>query len=209
MHIADGDTAAMKTFFELYYSRLTYFAGSLIQHQPEAQDFAQEALVSFWQRRAVFRHSSFSQAEAFLFTVVRNKCYNLIKHQQMKMGKEAELLSGPAFETEAEARFIEEDVFNQVYKEIRQLPEAQAQLLKMIFVEGLETDEIAARLAITPNNVRNQKARALEKIKALILRKRLLIIFLLLFSIFFKNFCDAGYASIVYLAWTPNTLLPL
>jgi len=174
----------MKIFFELYYSRLTYFAGSLINHQSEAQDFAQEALVSFWQRRADFRHSTLSQAEAFLFTVVRNKCYNLLKHLKMKTGKEAELLSSPDFEVEAEARFIQEDVFNQVYKEIQQLPEAQAQLLKMIFVEGLETDEIAARLAITPNNVRNQKARALEKIRALILRKRLLIIFLLMFSFF-------------------------
>jgi len=71
-----------------------------------------------------------------------------------------------------------------VYKEIQQLPVAQAQLLKMIFVEELGTDEIAEKLGITPNNVRNQKARALEKIRALILRKGLSIIFLLIFSPF-------------------------
>lgn len=184
--IADGDTAAVKVFFEMYYSRLSFFAGSLIHHPQEAQDFAQEALVSFWQKRADFRGASLQQAEAFLFTVIRNKCYNLIKHRKMRMGKETELLSGAAFEAEAEARFIQEDVFNRVYKEIQQLPVAQAQLLKMIFVEELGTDEIAEKLGITPNNVRNQKARALEKIRALILRKGLLITLLLIFSLFFK-----------------------
>jgi len=184
IHIADGDTSAMKILFEIYYPRLSYFGSTLIHDPQEAQDFAQEALVSFWQRREDFRYSSLQQAEAFLFTVVRNKCYNLIKHEKMKAGKGADMLSGPAFEEEAEARFIQEDVFNRVYREIQQLPAAQAQLLKMIFVEGLETDEIAQKLAITPNNVRNQKARALEKIRTLVLRKRLLILFLLVFNFF-------------------------
>jgi RNA polymerase sigma-70 factor (ECF subfamily) len=180
-HIADGELSAMRMFYELYYSRLFYFGSTLIHDIPDAQDFAQEALVSFWQKREDFRHSSLSQAEAFLFTVVRNKSYNLLRHQKMKAGKEADMRSGPAFDEEAEARFIQEDVFDRVYKEIQELPAAQAQLLKMIFVEGLGTDEIAQKLAITPNNVRNQKARALEKIRTLILKKGLLFFFLLFF----------------------------
>lgn len=167
----------MKTFFGLYYTRLSWFASLLITDQQAAQDFGQEALVSLWQRRETFRHSTLQQAESFLFTVVRNKCYNHYKHEKVKAGRENDLLSGPQFDTETEARLIQEDLFNRVYKEIEQLPPAQARLMKMIFVDGLETEEIAKKLAITPNNVRNQKARALEKIRALLLRKRLLGIF--------------------------------
>lgn len=171
----------MKIFFGLYYTRLAYFGSMLITDQQAAQDFGQEALVSLWQRRESFRDATLPQAEAFLFTIVRNKCYNHHKHEKVKAGKESQLLSAPQFDTEAETQFIREDLFNRIYKEIEQLPAAQAQLLKMIFVEGLETDEIAKKLAITPNNVRNQKARALEKIRALLLKKKLLGIFFTFF----------------------------
>jgi RNA polymerase sigma-70 factor (ECF subfamily) len=171
----------MKQFFGVYYSRLSYFGSTLVRTQQAAQDFAQEALVSFWQRREEFRQASLKQAEAFLFAVVRNKSYNFLKHEKMKAGKAGDLLSGPAFEAEAETRFMQEDIFNRIYKEIQQLPPAQAQLLSMIYVEGMETDEIAKRLAITPNNVRNQKARALEKVRELLSKKGLLNLFLLFF----------------------------
>ena len=78
-------------------------------------------------------------------------------------------------------RLIQEDIFNRIFREIDQLPEAQVKLLKMIYVEGLETHEIAARLGITSNNVRIQKARTLEKLRTIMLRKGLLPLFFLFF----------------------------
>ncbi|MEC5142955.1 sigma-70 family RNA polymerase sigma factor [Chitinophaga sp. 212800010-3] len=183
--IADGNPAAMKAFFDTYYPRLYYFAYKLLQEETEAQDFAQEALVAFWQRRQDFRHAELRQAEAFLFTTVRNKCINLTRHRKMKTSKHAAILiETPVAEETVEARLIQEDVFNRIYQEVEQLPAAQAAIIRMIFVEGLETNEIAERLATTPNNVRNQKARALEKVRTLILKKGLLITWLLAVKIF-------------------------
>ena len=180
--IADGDESAMRSLFGLYYPRLYYFGCKLIGDKTEAQDQAQEALTALWQRRESFRTATVKEAEAFLFTVVRNRSYNYNKHQKMKAGKEHEI-SGALDLSEdlIEARLILEDVFNRIFKEIAQLPPAQVQLLKMIYVEGLETSEIAERLGATPNTIRNQKARALEKVKTILLKKGLLHLAILFF----------------------------
>jgi RNA polymerase sigma factor (sigma-70 family) len=180
--LAEGDEKAMKQLFELYYPRLYYFAYKLIDDGIEAQDIAQEAVLNFWQRRKNFSTGTLKEAEAFMFTVARNRCYNFTRNKNTRSSKHAMLASTLVLsEDSLELGIMREDIFNRIYREIQQLAPAQVQLLKMIFIENLETAEIAERLEITPNNVRNQKARALEKLKAALLRKRLLIQILLFF----------------------------
>ena len=180
--IADGDEDAMRALFEQYYPRLYYFGYKLIKDETEAQDQAQEALTALWQRRDSFRQATLKEAEAFLFTVVRNRSYNYDKHRRMRAAKQKEITAGQDLSEDLiEARLIQEDVFNRIFLEISQLPPAQVALFKMIYLEGLDTNEIAEKLGITPNNVRNQKARALEKVRTSLLKKGLLNLLVLFF----------------------------
>ena len=78
--IADGDEGAMRALFEQYYPRLYYFGYKLTKDGTEAQDQAQEALTALWQHRDKFRQATLKEAEAFLFTVVRNRSYKCPKH---------------------------------------------------------------------------------------------------------------------------------
>lgn len=180
--IAEGDNSAMKALFDEYFSRLYYFAFKLIEDDSEAEDIAQEAILQFWKKKDEFKHQAIKDVESFLFTVARNRCYNYTRDKNTHAQK-LEMLGASQDVTEhtLELNLIREDIFNRIYEEIRQLSPAQVQLLKMIFIENLETSEIAERLQITPNNVRNQKARALEKLKTALLRKRLMILILIFF----------------------------
>ncbi|MFX1707278.1 sigma-70 family RNA polymerase sigma factor [Chitinophaga sp. CC14] len=172
--VAAGDENAMKVLFDRCYPRLYYYVFKLIQNENEARDQVQEAFMAFWQRREAFRAAAITDAEAFMITVVRNRAYNYIKHQQIKAGKQDHILSGiDSIDDQMEARLIQTDLFYRIYQEMMALPPQQAALLKMIYLEGLDTAEIAARLNTTPNNVRNQKARALEKLRTLLLKKGL------------------------------------
>jgi len=184
LHISRGDEAAIKVLFELYYPRLYYFALKLTNNQTEAQDQAQEAFLALWESREKFKDAVVKDAEAFMITVVRNRAYNYIKHLKVKAEKESKILEGLALTNDfLEAQIIQEDIFNRIYQEILELPVSDIKLLKLIFIEGLDSNEIAERLNITPNNVRNQKARALKKLRTLLLRKgfSLLDIILVLF----------------------------
>lgn len=183
--LAEGDANATQELFESYFPRLYYFAYKLVAEDAEAEDIAQESLLSLWQRRESFAGRTLKEAEAFMFTVARNRCYNYNRDKTTRNNKLSEL--GGAMELtddSVETAIIREDIFNRIFEEIEQLGPGQVQLLKMIFVDHLETAEIAERLQITPNNVRNQKARALEKLKTVLLRKRLLTPLILFFYYF-------------------------
>jgi RNA polymerase sigma factor (sigma-70 family) len=180
--VADGNEGAMRCLFELFYPRLYYFGFKLIREEAEAQDQAQEALTALWQRRDSFRQATLKEAEAFLFTVVRNRSYNYHKHRRMKAAKQVEITAGQDLSEDLiEARLVQEDVFNRIFLEIAQLLPGQVSLFRMIYLEGLDTNEIAEKLGITPNNVRNQKARALEKVRTSLLKKGLLHLLVLFF----------------------------
>jgi RNA polymerase sigma-70 factor (ECF subfamily) len=180
--IADGDEHALESFFHLFYPRLKYFCLDLLKDQGEAEDIAQMAITAFWQQRQGFRHATIKKAESFLFTVARNKCYNYIKHLQVHSSKQKELVeAADTIDDLLESRIIEEDLFYRVYQELLTLSPTQVRLLKMIFVEELQTQEIADRLGLTVNNVRNQKARALEKLRTVLQKKRLMLPVLLFF----------------------------
>jgi len=180
--IAAGNENAMKVLFDHCYPRLYYYVFKLTQNENEARDQVQEAFMAFWQRREEFRAAAVADAEAFMITVVRNRSYNYIKHQQVKAGKQDHILSGiDSIDDQMEARLVQTDLFYRIYQEMMALPPQQAALLKMIYLEGLDTAEIAARLNTTPNNVRNQKARALEKLRTLLLKKGLYSLFLFFF----------------------------
>lgn len=169
----------MRGLFRSFYPRLSFLAAELLGNHNQAEDMAQEALSVFWEKRASFAGSSMKEVSAYLFTIVRNRCFNVLKHDKVKDVHHQKLtqdLSG--YDDLVEAKIIKEDLYYKIYLEIQALPDNQRQLLKMIFVEGLETDEIAGKLGITPNNVRNQKARALDKLKTLLLKKRLSAVFL-------------------------------
>ncbi|HEY0271736.1 MAG TPA: sigma-70 family RNA polymerase sigma factor [Chitinophaga sp.] len=180
--IADGDEQAMKIFFHSFYPRLRYFCLDLLKDPAEAQDIAQDALAAFWDRREGFRHATLKAAGSFLFTVARNKCFDHQKHLQVRSSRQDQMAGAQEItEDLLEARIIKEDLFYQVFREIQALPPAQVTLLQMIFLEGLDTSEIAGKLGTTPNNVRNQKARALEKLRTVLLKKRLLPLFFYFF----------------------------
>ncbi|QEC44429.1 RNA polymerase sigma factor [Pseudobacter ginsenosidimutans] len=182
LRLAAGEEGAMKALYESYFSRLYYFAFKMIGVEREAEDIAQEALMSFWQRRDQFTHSTLKEAGSYLFTIARNRCYNYTRDKNTRISKHAEIAAEQEIsEDSLTLNIIREDIFNRIYQEIQQLAPAQVALLKMIFIENLDTAEIAERLQTTPNNVRNQKARALEKLKTALLRKKLLTQILLLF----------------------------
>ena len=171
VRLSKGDEAAMEMIFRQYYHRLCYFAQRLTRDESEAQDITQEALTSLWTH---FRDKKemVDNLEAWLFTIVRNKCYNFIRRQRMKEERTPEIRENISLSEEGvENELIREDIFNKVYQEFAALPARQAEIMKLIYMEGMDTDEIARRLRITPNNIRNQKARALVKIRSLILKK--------------------------------------
>ena len=160
--INSGDRQAHKKVFEEYFNALCAFSYKYIADQSETEDIVQDVLISFWEHKKDFEH--INSIKAFLYTSVRNKCLNLLKHKVVKQKHEAALI----YELESEQFFtshiIEEEAFNRLYIEIRDLPES-AQNIMLLALKGLKNREIAETLNITENTVKTHKKIAYAKLK--------------------------------------------
>ena len=187
LRIIRGDEAAMQTVFEQYFARLCYFAQKLTGgNKEEAEDIVQEAMLNLW-INVKEKGAGVISLEAYLFQMVRNRCYNFNKREKMRAEKAGSLLKqAPLSDNEVEQELMREDLFNKIYQELMALPPQQAEIMRMIFVDGLDTNEIAGRLRLTPNNIRNHKARAIEKVRAFILKKGPFIL-LVIYYYYFIN----------------------
>lgn len=180
--ISTGDETAMEIVFQQYFSRLCFFAHKLTGgNKEEAEDIAQEALMNFW-INVRDKGATPMSTQAYLFQMVRNRCYNFNKREKMKAGRESDLLQqAPLAENEVEQTLVQEDIFNKIYQQLLVLPPRQAEIIRLIFLEELDTNEIAERLQLTPNNIRNHKARAIETIRSSVVKKGWRVILFLFF----------------------------
>ena len=161
-HIIRGDKKAFKVVFDHYFNALSAFGYKYISDQFIVEDMVQEVFISFWDKRQNFNH--INALKAFLYTSVRNKCLNHMKHQAVLQKHESALV----YELESDQYFtshvIEEETFNQLFVEIRNLP-GSAQGIMLLALNGLKHQEIADELNISVNTVKTQKKIAYSKLK--------------------------------------------
>ncbi len=122
----------------------------------------QEVFISFWEKRKDFDHVQ--TVKSFLYTAVRNRCLNHIKHEQVKKKHESNLIYELESESEFRGQLIQEEVFNQLFQEIKNLPGSSAKIMLLV-LNGLKNQEIADELNISINTVKTQKKIAYSKIK--------------------------------------------
>ncbi len=161
-HINKGDRKAFRSVFDEYFNALAAFGYKYVPDQFEVEDLVQEAFISFWEKREDFNH--INAVKSFLYTSVRNKCLNHLKHQTVVQKHEKALV----YELESDHAFsshvIEEETFNQLFVEIRNLPPS-AQEIMLLALNGLKNQEIADELKVSVNTVKTQKKIAYSKLK--------------------------------------------
>lgn len=80
-HLPDKDKE--KTFrylYENYVVPLRYFAIKYINNQSIISDIVQDAFVRLWEKILQFKDEN---ERTFLYKVVQNACYRLIRHQEV------------------------------------------------------------------------------------------------------------------------------
>ena len=161
-HINRGNKGAFKELFDHYFNALATFGYKYVPDLPVVEDMVQEVFISCWEKRGDFTH--INALKSFLYTSVRNKCLNHLKHQAVQKKHENALIN----ELESDHRFanhvIEEETFNLLHAEIKDLPKS-AQEIMILALNGLKNQEIADELGVSVNTVKTQKKIAYSKIK--------------------------------------------
>ena len=157
-------SSELQTLFENHYSELCTFASKIVPRN-EVHDIVMDTFIS------VFEHPSaqanHSHVRNYLYLSVRNKCVDIMRRRRFVaenfiIEDEQLVAHNPSIEVGAENK----ETVIEIVKIISLLHPKQKMVIELSFIGEATREEIAKIMDLSPNTVRNHKARAMEIIKS-------------------------------------------
>ena len=158
------DRAAFTEIFGRYAPKIKSFALRLGADRAASDEVLQEVMIAVWRRAETFDPQKASVA-TWIFTIARNKRYDLIRRAQRPVPDPAD----PAFEPEA--ILPQDEVFDMARRQqsvraaVSALPVEQAKLVRLSFFEGKTHRSIADELELPLGTVKSRVRLALAKLR--------------------------------------------
>ena len=162
--LSKGDLNSFRSLMEWYFPVLCGFAERFVGDKAQAEDIVQNTFIRVWERHTSFEN--ILSLKKFLYVTTRNGCLNALRDRQRAEKRNA-IFVQQGMEDERFA--IDEIIYAELLAHIREmmetLPGKMKAVFKLAYVEGLNNQEIADRLQLSQQTIRNQKTRALQLLK--------------------------------------------
>lgn len=158
--------------FNEHYEGYVCFAISYVKDRSIAEDFVSEAFTVFWENRANLLPDT--KPQAYLLTIVKNKCLNHLQHMQVRQRAEknmtdhADWLLNTRINTlkACDPEFIySEEVRQIIDTTLNKLPQKTRQIFEMNRNQGLSYKDIACRLGVTQKAIEFHISKTLRKLR--------------------------------------------
>ncbi len=171
------DAKAFAYIFKIHRKALVYFAEKILGIREEAEDIVAESFMKLWAKHADF--NSLPEIKSFLYVVTRNSCLNFLKYSKRVSASQKEY-SHWANDREEEILHImfRAELLLELNSEIEILPEKMREVFELSFFQEFSSSDIADKLGLSVQTVRNQKAKAVRLIRTAFLKRNLAIVFL-------------------------------
>lgn len=162
--IAAGDRAAFAAFFARYALRVKAFLMRRGARADEADELAQEVMLTVWRKAATFDPARAS-ASTWLFTVARNRRIDLARRQARPEPDAEDPLFQPDPEPDGADLVGRGQRDGRVREVLALLPQEQRDILLVAFYEGLSQTEIAERLGLPLGTVKSRTRLAMARLR--------------------------------------------
>lgn len=164
VRISRSDRKAFDELFRMLYPDLIRFAQSYTRNKATAYDVVQDAFVNLWQRREQIDGQQ--SLRSYIFTSVKNHSLNAIRRKST-ITLDSDLTDDQQSEhniTPFEETFQKDlsELFNEW---ISQLPDRQREAFELSRYDGLDHEEIADVMNVSPKTVNNHIVLALRTLK--------------------------------------------
>lgn len=159
--LMEGDCEAFDQLFRNYNKRIYYFSKSIIKSHEEAKDIVQDVFLKIWKNRAsIDARFSF---KSYLFTISYNIIVDTMRKRVTEQKFRDELIINALNEESVINEELEFKELNESYhKAVSELPPKRQQIYKLQRFESLSYQEIADKLDISVNTVRNHMTQAIR-----------------------------------------------
>jgi RNA polymerase sigma-70 factor (ECF subfamily) len=159
--IAGDEEAAFAELFRRYDRRIYPFVLKMIRTEALAEDITHEIFIKIWKHRE--KLSGIDQPEAYILTIAARHTLDHIK----KRLNENKMLQGLSASKEVSHNDTEDQLLGRdraalIQQAVNQLPPQQRTVYELSRLEGMNYEQIAQQLNISPHTVRNHLVKALR-----------------------------------------------
>jgi RNA polymerase sigma-19 factor, ECF subfamily len=164
--LKEGNMVAFDTIYEKYCRRLFGFVVRYVKLESDAEEIVQDVFVKIWENRE--RIDAYSSFDSYLFTISYNSAISLLR-KRIHEKKYLEHLRYVQQEYSA-PELTDELYFNELNRTIQsllaELTPRQKEIYRLSREEGLTHDEIAKKLGISINTVKNHMVSVLSFLRS-------------------------------------------
>src|SRR5690554_942738 len=143
--LRDGQESGLHHFMVVFGKPLRFFAFSLVRKKEVAEEVVSDVFYKLWNNRENF--PTLQNVKAFLYIATRNACYDFLDSPKNKIQYDPEISDEMACpQKDFLSQIIEVELVELIYQEINNLPDHQAIVFRMSYVEHLTTEEISDKL---------------------------------------------------------------
>jgi len=164
--LKNGNVIAFDNIYEMYSKRLYGFVLRYVKQKEDAEGIVQEVFIKIWETRN--KIDIFSSFDSFIFTIAYNSTINLLR-KRVSEHKYQDRLKSVQQITEAD-QIIDEIYFKEISTQLQltldKLTPRQKEIFQLSREDGLTHEEIAKKLNISVNTVKNHMVTTLAFIKS-------------------------------------------
>lgn len=174
--IKQSDKKSFETLFKAYYAPLCQFSRKYVKDKDDCEEIVQGFFLKLWDKRVELDINQ--SVKNYLFSSIRNRCLNHIKHEKIKLEYQSEILKNPDGHIDTTNFIMEVDLIDKIDQSIAALPARRREIFVLSREHGLKYREIADQLGISIKTVETQMGQALKELRENLKDyKRLLISF--------------------------------
>lgn len=177
--IASGNEEAFKMLFEKHRGKLYNYLFSIVKSKEIAEEIVIDVFMKMWTGRELM--TDIQNMDAFLHKVAYNKALDFLRIAsrnaalQKLVRREMEYVK----EKEADHKMLEQECQEIIDQAIRQLSPRRRTVFTLSRIDGLSYDEIAQKLQLSRNTVRNTMAETLRSIRSFLHKNNISSLFIL------------------------------
>ncbi|WP_212004064.1 RNA polymerase sigma factor [Chitinophaga sp. HK235] len=161
--IAKGDESAFAVFFRHHYQKIYEVGLMLTQTESVAEELVQDVFLKVWKQQEQL--PAIMDIPSWLFIIARNDAYKALR-RSTRLKVVLETLDWPLpVSNETDEQIIYRNYHELVNKAVSQLPARQQMAWRLSREEGLKREEIASRMQIRPDTVKEHLTLAVKNIR--------------------------------------------
>jgi RNA polymerase sigma-70 factor (family 1) len=162
--MARGDESAFGAIFHHYTGLIQPFILSLTRNEDAAEEIVQDVFLTIWLNRE--RMAAVGNYRAYIFTASNNRVYTWLRKRARELRMQGELTPElPATEPGPEAAIDWKESMAIIEDAVERLPPQKKLIWRLSRGEGLSHEQIAARLGLSKNTVKNHMVAAIRLIR--------------------------------------------